>query len=156
VLNVVPKSWFSWDFWLQDPGGNAVGEVRLSSWRERGSVVVSRVTYTIRRDGLVGPFVMQAPDGSVVESAVKPSVLRRQFVLTQGGLEYVLKATGIFRRQYEVFREGSRIGTVVPQSWLQRRARAQFAEEMPATLQAFLIWLSCLLWKRDADAVASG
>lgn len=151
MLTVVPKGWFSWDFWLQEPAGKAVAEVRLSSWRERGSVVVDGVIYSIRREGLLGPFVMEAPDGSIVVSALKRSVLRREFVLDDGEPQYVLRAAGFLRRQYRVFRDGQRIGSIVPELWLRRRASVQFTEDVPATLRAFLVWLSCLLWKRDSD-----
>ena len=79
MLTAVPKSWFSWDFWLQDPAGKMVAEVRLSSWRERGSVVVAGTTYKIFRKSLLGPFVMEAPDGSVLrKSALCQAEARRR------------------------------------------------------------------------------
>ena len=60
LLIAEPKNWFSSDFWLREPTGSTVGEVRLSMWRERGSVVVGDVTYPIRRNGFLGPFTMKA------------------------------------------------------------------------------------------------
>jgi hypothetical protein len=156
MLTAVPKNWFSWDFWLRDPTGDAVGEVRLSSRRERGSVVLGGVMYPIRRKGLLGPFVMEAPDGSEVASAVKRSALRREFIFAGHDAEYVLKAVTAFRRKYAVFRGEYRIGSIVPGLWLRRRATVEFAEDLPLLRQAFLVWLTLLLWKRDYDAAASG
>ena len=149
MLTAVPKNWFSWDFWLREPTGDAVGEVRLSSWRERGSIVLGGVTYPIRRKGILGPFIMKAPDGSVVGSAVKRSALRREFVLDGEDPKYVLKAMTAFRRKYGVFRGDFGIGSIVPASWVRRRATVEFTEDMPLLRQAFLVWLTLLLWKRD-------
>jgi hypothetical protein len=154
MLTLMPKSWFSWNFRLEEPVGNAVAEVRLSSWRDRGSVVVGGVTYTIRRDGLLGPFVMEAPDGSMVGTAVKPSMFRAQFFVGEREPTYLLKREGFFRRRYGLFRDDRRIGSIVPGLWL-RRADVELAEEVPETIRAFLIWLACLLWKRAVAAAAS-
>jgi len=154
MLTAVPKSWFSWDFWLREPVGNAVAELRLSSWRERGSAVVGGITYRIYRKGLLGPFVMEAPDGSLVGSATKPSAFRREFAIADGEHSYVLKAVFAFRRKCGVFRGEQRIGSIEPDSWLGRSATAQFTDEVPPILQAFLIWLTLLLWKRYSDAAA--
>ena len=154
MLTLVPKHWFSWDFRLQEPAGDAVAEVRLSSWRERGAVVVNGVTYTIRRDGLIGPFVMEAPDGSVAATAIKPSAFRSQFLVGEREPEYLLKAEGFLRRRYGVYRQDRRIGSIVRAVWL-RRAEVELAEEVPETLRALLVWLCCLLWKRAAAAAAS-
>jgi hypothetical protein len=119
-------------------------------------VVLGGVTYPIRRKGLLGPFVMEAPDGSEVASAVKPSALRREFVLAGPDAPHVLKAVSALRRKFAVFRGEYRIGSIVPASWLRRRATAEFVDDMPLLRQAFIVWLTLLLWKRDSDAAASG
>lgn len=149
--------WLSWDFSLQQPTGEKVGEVSLSSWRERGSFLVAGVSYRVRRDGLLGPFLAEASDGLRVASAIKPSALRRQFTITHGERQYDLKAVSSLRRECALFDEGNRrVGQVRPESWFGRRARVEFDEQVPSLLQAFAIWLTLLLWKRDGDAVAVG
>jgi hypothetical protein len=152
MLTAVPKSWFSWNFILQAPARRAVGEVRLSSWRERGAVVVDGVTYRIRRDGWTGPFTMETADGAIVASATKPSAFRREFEVVHDGQRYGLSAVSSFRREFAVFRGDSPIGSIAPASWFGRRANVQCAEDLPVHLRAFLVWLTLLLWKRDADA----
>ena len=69
---------------------------------------------------------------------------------------YVLKALSAFRRKCGVFRDVWPIGSIEPESWLGRRARVQFTTEVSPVLQAFLVWLTLLLWKRDANSVAAG
>ena len=59
------------------------------------------------------------------------------------------------RRECALFDEGNRrVGQVRPESWLGRRARVEFDEQVPPLLQAFVVWLTLLLWKRDGDAAA--
>jgi hypothetical protein len=144
-------NWFSWNFMLQEPTGVGVGEVRLSSWRERGSIVLAHGRYRIHRTGL-GPFTLESPDGAIVASAVKPSAFRREFVVSDDHVRYRLKAVSFFRREYAVFRDERRIASIVPESWFRRSARVQFTEDLPVLLQAFFVWLALLMWKRSGDA----
>jgi hypothetical protein len=75
MIVAVPKGWLSWDYDLLAPTGEVVAEVFHSFWRERGSVVVSGTDYTIRRDGWLGPFILESHGDSTVASAVKTSPL---------------------------------------------------------------------------------
>jgi hypothetical protein len=152
ALTAVPKSWLSWDFLLQGPMSQAVAEVRISSWRERGSVVVDGVTYLIHRDGLLGPFILEDPEGSIVASATKQSALRREFLVAHGERRYVLKAMSAFRRECGLFHGERRIGSILPDAWWNRRARVQMSEDLAAPLEEFVVWLALLLWQRDAAA----
>jgi hypothetical protein len=155
MLTAIPTRWFSWDCTLQGPNGEEVGRVLLSSWREGGSLVVDGVPYAIGRDGGRSRFVMESPDGAQVAGAVKPSAWRRQFVVTHGEQRYVLKAISSFRRQLGLFAEGERsVGQITPESSFSRRARVELSDEVPRPLQAFVVWLALLLWKRDADVAA--
>lgn len=155
MLTAVPTRWFSWDCSLQGPSGEEVGQVLLSSWRERGSLVVDGVSYAVRRDGARSKFVLEGPDGSRVAGAVKASAWRRLFVVTHGERRYVLTAVSSFRRKLGLFGEGDEpLGQITPQSCFSRRARIELNDEVPQLLQAFVVWLSLLLWKRDADVAA--
>ena len=155
MLTAIPKNWYSWGFSLEGPGEQAIARLVVSGWRERGSVVVDGRTYTIRRDGRLGPFTLTAPDGSVVASAVKPSAFRREFEVSQPGApSYVLKAVTPLRREFVLRRDGVRVGSIAPVSWWRRRARVELAEALPRPLEAFLVWLTLLLWKRDSEMAA--
>jgi hypothetical protein len=153
MLTAVPMSWFSWNFRLREPGGASIGEVKLSAWRERGAVELAGKSYRIRRDGLLGPFLMEASDGAVVAMATKPSALRSEFVVSDDVHTYELKAVSMFQRTFHVYRDDERLGAIVPDSFLGRQASLQFpGDTPPLMMQAFLAWLTLLLWKRAAAA----
>jgi hypothetical protein len=97
---------------------------------------------------------MEAPDGSLAWRATKAGTFRREFVVSNDAKSFVLKAASMFRRECGVYQGERQGGTIAPCSWLSRRASAQFTAELPPELQAFMTWLTLLLWKRDADAGA--
>ena len=154
MLTAVPKSWFSWNFLLREARGTVVGEVLLSSWRERGAVVADGLTYRIYRESLLGPFVMEAPDGSMAALASKPGAFRRRFIVSDDRRTYELKAVSSFGRKFDVFCDEKPIGAIEPQNCFGRQANIHFNEDVPPAIQAFLAWLTLLLWKRDSDAAA--
>ena len=153
MLKLIPKHWFSWDFRLEDATGLAA-EVILSSWRERGSIAVGGVRHKISREGLTGPFILEIA-GNEAARAVKPSAFRQRFTITHGGAEYRLERISSWRREFGVFSGARRVGTITPESWLARRAVVDLPETMPMSLRAFFVWLTALMWKRDAAAAAA-
>jgi hypothetical protein len=48
ALKVVPKRWYSWDFSVMD-GDRTIAVLDLSSWRERGEIMVEDVTHRVFR-----------------------------------------------------------------------------------------------------------
>jgi hypothetical protein len=155
MLHAIPKYWFSWDFNLCGAMGEAIAEICLSSWRERGSVVLSGTEYRIHRQGLAGSFLLEEPDSTTAASAVKTSVLYREFTIHQGTQKYTLKSISAFGREFGLFKGEERIGSIQPESWWGRRAKVEFADEVHPLIQAFAVWLTLLLWKRDASESAS-
>ncbi len=156
MLIAVPKGWFSWDFQLLDMTNHPVAELELSSWRERGSVLVGGASYKLYREGLAGPFVLEAPDGAKAGSAVKISVFRQEFSIAHAELNYRLKAISAWRREFGLFLEDRRIGSIEPESWTNRKAKVDFADDVPLLLQAFAIWLTLLQWRNAAAVAAAG
>ena len=157
MMTLVPKHWFSWDFRLKDSVGMPWGEIGLSSWRERGSVTVGDQQYKVSRQGLLGPFVLGGPSGELAR-AVKESAFRQEFTLTVEGRAYTLKRLSAWRREFALCVGDTRLGSVAPEGWLNRRAQVSLPEDMPGWARAFVVWLTLLMWKRDSEAgaVAAG
>lgn len=157
MLSAAPRRWLSWDYMVKDSDGEDVARVTIGSWSEKGTVILAEEEYRVYRQGLTGPFVLESVDGSTAASALKPSALHRKFLVSSGGREYTLQAAAALSREFGLFDGDRRVGAVVPASWLSRRARADFDGEIPPPLQAFVLWLALLLWKRESDSsVAAG
>jgi hypothetical protein len=106
MLQIEPLRWFSWDFTV-GRDGRQVAELDISWWRERGELVIDGVTYAVVREGLLSSdFRMTAPDGRIVATASKPSILRRRFDVVFGGRTVTLQARSTWGRTMDVLLDG--------------------------------------------------
>ncbi len=151
MLIVRPAGWFSWDFEVYEEAGRLAGEVRLSAWRERGSVAIGGVEYRVTREGMLGAFVLEGP-GGVAAQAEKPSAFSRAFALEYGGRQLTLKAAAVWSRRFVLGDAGATIGAVVPAGIFSRQARAELPEDNPPEVRLFVIWLSLMMWRRETRA----
>ena len=155
MLHAFPKRWSSWDFTVQDETGHIVGEVALSSWRERGTVRCEGAEHHVFREGAHrGSFVLEGAGQPL--RAVKPSAFRNLFEVEFGSEQYVLSPRSAFRRDRLLYYDGREIGFIVAEGPLSRRARIELPDDLPLVLTLFLVWLTLLQWKREADASAAG
>lgn len=155
MLQISPMRWFSWDFTVARDG-RAVAELDISWWRERGELTVGGDTYAIVRQGFVSSdFTMTAPDGGVVATASKPSLLQRRFEVVHGGHTITLEARSIWRRTMDVLLDGRAVGAITPVGAWSRRADVDLPDALPLPVQVFVTWLAVLLWKREQDAAAA-
>lgn len=155
MLQISPMRWFSWDFTVER-GGRAVAELDISWWRERGELTIDGRTYGVRRDGLIsGDFTLTAPDGTVVATASKPSILHRRFAVVHGGHTITIEARSAWGRTMDVLLDGRAVGAISPAGAWTRRAVAELPDALPLPVQVFVVWLAVLLWKRDEDAVSA-
>jgi hypothetical protein len=53
-----------------------------------------------------------------------------------------------------LFKGETIVGNLSPASWLNRKLDVELPEDLPILIKAFVVWLTVLLWKRDADAAA--
>jgi hypothetical protein len=94
---------------------------------------------------------LEAEDGSEVARATQPRLFRREFAIAHRERQYTLKAISWMRRECGVFAEGRQLGRVFPEYWVDRSAQVEIADELPLVVQAFVVWLTLLLWKRQAS-----
>ncbi len=151
MLIATPKRWLSWDFEVHEGGGQPVGEVKVSAWREQGAVTVGGIEYPVTRQGAVGAFTLSGA-GGVLAQAMKPSALRRMFTLEHDGKEYTLKAISVWGRGTVLLDGETKIGAVRHSGVFTWQARADLPEDMPLEVRLFVIWLTVLLWKRQQAA----
>jgi hypothetical protein len=153
MLTANPRSWFSWDFTLAK-NGESLADIDLSSWREKGALTIANSSYRVYREGLCsGAFVLES-NGAVVARAHKPSAWTRRMVLEFGGTLLELKPQSAFTRGFQLLNGDKIIGSLSPSSFLNRKINVELPEDLPLQIRAFVVWLTVLLWKRDASAAA--
>ena len=149
MLSAEPKKWHSWDFTLHDAQGRHVADLDLSSWRDRGKVVLGEAEYRVRPEGLFGPYVLEDA-GAVRARARKTGLLGCEFEIEFEGDHYTLKKQSIWTGAYVLQQGGEELGTIRHAAWYKRGARVEMAERLPDVLKAFALWLTLLRWKHDA------
>jgi hypothetical protein len=149
MLELQPKRWFSWDFDVRE-NDIAIAQISISSWRERGEIFVQDTEYKLYRDGLTGPFVLEA-DGIVFASALKESAFRSSFVVELADRVLQLRKASILSRSFVLIEDDDEIGHMHAVSAFSRKGRADFPETLPLAVQVFLVWLILIMWRRESD-----
>ena|SRR5688572_17163818 len=148
-MKLVPKRWYSWDFTVMD-GDRRVAALDLSSWRERGEVVIQDITHRVFREGMMsGDFVIER-GGRELARATKPSAFRHTFIVHYNGRDYTLRKHSIWRRTFVLMDDERQIGSISPDSAWTRRSTADLPPDWPVPIKAFVIWLVIILWKRES------
>ena len=151
MLELVPKSWFSWDFAALE-ASQPVAEIDISWWREKGVLTVQGASYPVYREGLAsGDFLLESA-GSVLARAQKPSAFRRSFLVEHAGKQYTLRAKSAFRRAFILLDGSEEVGSVCPEGIFTRRSKVDLPESLPLPVKIFIVWLTVILWKRDSEA----
>jgi len=112
-------------------------------------------SYNVYREGVMsGKFILEG-NGTQLASAEKPSAFRRSFTVRRDDKIYTLQAESAFKRSFVLLEQDRPIGSIVPRGMFTRKATVDFPDDLPLSVHIFLIWLTVILWKRDA-AAASG
>jgi hypothetical protein len=136
-------------------GDRTVAALDLASYRERGEIVIGDVTYRVFRErAMGGDFIIEA-GGRELARATKPSAFRDTMIVHHGGADYTLRKPSVWRRAFVVMDGERQIGSIAPESAWTRRATADVPADWPVPIQAFVIWLVIILWKRDAQSAAA-
>lgn len=145
---VAPRRWYSWDFTVSDERGQEMGGVKLSPWWNRGSVIVGGLEYRVFRDRLAGVGFALEGAGPPTARAVGRRALWSGVTILWNESTYQLVARSPWRRGLALWREGEKVGLVVPERVFRRGARAELPADLPPVVRLFVIWLAEMLWKR--------
>jgi hypothetical protein len=126
----------------------------MSTWRERGVITIADVEHHVFRESLVGDFVIER-GGGVLARATKPSVFTNTMIVKHDGREYTLRKQSVWKRAFVLLEGERQIGSITPTGMWTRHATVDLPRQWPLHLQAFVMWLTLLLWKREAGSGAS-
>ncbi len=155
MLRAIPKSIFSWNFTVMD-GPRPVAEIDVSWWREKGQLTVEGAAYEVYREGLMrGAFILEEGE-AILARAEKPSAFQRLFLVEHAGRQYTLRARSAFFREVVLLDGAAEIGVLSPEGFFNRRMTVDLPEHLPLPVRVFMIWLTVILWKRDAESAPAG
>jgi hypothetical protein len=153
TLKAKPRKWWSWTFSVLDDR-REIAELSFGCLREAGALRFSDSIYRIYRQGrFSGPFILET-NGQITAYAEKPSALHRSFTVHHAGKMYTLEAESAFRRKFVLRKADSVTGSISPERALARDVQVDLPTDLPMPVRLFMVWLTLLLWKRDADSAA--
>lgn len=155
MLTATPRNCFSWNYAVSHDEDH-LADIDISWWRERGTLTVDGRDYGVYRERpLSGRFVLES-NGEVVASAVKPSAFTRRLIIEHAGMQYELRPQGLFSRTFELHSGPGIVGSLSAKGIFSRRMIVDLPEALPLAVRVFLMWLTVILWKRDAEASSAG
>jgi hypothetical protein len=151
MLQLEPKHWYSWDFTVL-AGDAPLAQIDFSSWRERGELTIQGAKYAVRKEALLtGDFRLESAGGTVA-TATRESVFRRRYQIVVGAHTYTLQSRSLWGRKMVLLEGGREVGAIEPRGAFTRRATASLPEIVPLPVRVFIVWLTLLMWKREAEA----
>ena len=99
---------------------------------------------------------MLEQDGAVRARASKTSFWRPELEIEFEGDHYVLKKRSMWCDTVVLQQGNEEMGTIRHTAWHRRDAHIELDDRLPPVLQVFALWLTLLLWKRDAAASEGG
>ena len=154
MLEAVPNNFFANNFRLEE-GGQLLGEVGASLWRDKATLEVQDGTYEFYREGqFIGDFVLEH-NGNILARASKPSAFKNRFEVELPNRHLVLRKLGPLSRRFGLFEGETQVGSVYPLGIFTRRSNIDLPGDWPLPLRVFVFWLVFIIWKRQNAAAAS-
>ena len=130
------------------------GAIECSRLWERATITIDGAGYAAGREGkMSGAFYLETTNGIRVATAEKPSMSGRTFTIQVGDRTLTLKAASTFGRSFILTEHDVQIGVLAPRGWSARKWRAELPADLTPVVQAFLIWLVIILWRRAQAAI---
>jgi hypothetical protein len=129
--------------------------IECSRMWERATITIGGANYAATREGrMSGAFYLER-NSIRIARAEKLSASRRRFTIEVGARTLILQAASAFGRSFILTEHDVQIGGIAPLNWWARRWRAEFPVDLSLEVQAFLIWLVIILWRRAQVAVVT-
>jgi len=154
VLRLVPESWLTWNFEVLEDD-RKITEIKTSTLPESGTFSIDGSEFRARRKGMFSGEYFLEKEGQMTARAEKPSAFRNAFDVEYSDRKYTLKKESWVGRSFVLVQGDLEIGSIRPEGALSRKAAVSLPQDMPMPLQMFVIWLTILLWRREADAGAA-
>jgi len=151
----MPQGWLGWNFDLLDTD-RKIAEIKTSTLPESGTLSIDGASYRAYRESMFSGDYFLDEDGQTIAQAQKPSPFRSTFHITCADRSYTLKKQSFVGRTFILLEGDREVGSIRPEGILTRKAVVSLPEVMPMPVQLFALWLTIILWRREANAGAAG
>ncbi len=157
-IEFAPKSLFAARSYTLKRGGVEIGRIDCGGIRQPASIVIGDATFRPARDGVLRTTYHLDGNGSRLASAAPAGAASRRFTVEAGARAYTLAVTSWSGRRFTLSENGAAVGTIARTGFFTTKCKADLPDDLPLEVQAFLIWLVIIIWRRQAatNAIISG
>jgi hypothetical protein len=158
VIEFAPKGLFKMREYTLSRGDVEIGRIDFGGIRQPASIVIGDATFLPVRDGVLRKTFHLDRNGARLASAAPAGATFRRFTVQAGARTYTLAVSSWLGRAFALTDNGAPVGTIARTGFFTAKCRAELPDDLPLELQAFLIWLVLITWRRQAaaNAIISG
>jgi len=159
TLEFFPKRTFSMRRYTLTRDGVEIGQIDCGGVRQPATLTVGGAGYNPVSEGVLRTKFHLDAGAARIADVETAGINFRRFIVHAGAKTYTLKVASWLGRNFVLTENDVEVGRIARTGFFTARCRAELPDDLPLPLQAFLIWLVLITWRRQvvtAGIVAGG
>ena len=150
TLEFFPNRTFSMRLYTLTRDGAEIGQIDCGGVRQPATLTVGGASYNPVSEGVLRTKFHLDADGARIADVELAGTFSRRFIVHAGVKTCTLKVASWFGRSFVLTENEVEVGRIARTGFFTARCRAELPDDLPLPVQAFLIWLVLITWRRQA------
>jgi hypothetical protein len=150
TLEFFPNRTFSMRLYTLTRDGVEIGQIDCGGARWSAALTVGSASYNPVSEGVLRTKFHLDAGGTRIADVELAGTFFRRFVVHAGAKTCTLKVASWFGRSFILTENDVEVGRIARSGFFTARCRAELPDDLPLPVQAFLIWLVLITWRRQA------
>jgi len=150
TLEFFPKRTFSIRLYTLTRDGVEIGQIDCGGMRQPATLMVGGASYNPVSEGVLRKKFHLDAGGVRIADIELGGTFSRRYMVHAGTKTYTLKLASWSGRSFALMENDVEVGRIARSGFFTARCRAEFPDDLALPVQAFLIWLVLITWRRQA------
>jgi len=150
TLEFFPKRTLSIRHYTLTRDGAEIGQIDCGGVRQPATLTVGGASYNPVSEGVLRTKFHLDADGARIADVELAGTFSRRFIVHAGVKTCTLKVASWFGRSFVLTENEVEVGRIARTGFFTARCWAELPDDLPLSVQAFLIWLVLITWRRQA------
>jgi hypothetical protein len=150
TLEFFPKHTFSMRRYALTRDSVEIGQIDCGGVRQPATLTFGGASYDPVSEGVLRTKFHLDGGGVRIADVELTGTFFRRFIVHAGAKTYTLKVASWFARNFVLAENDVEVGRIARTGFFTARCRADLPDDLPLTVQAFLIWVVLITWRRQA------